>query len=110
MALAAAQSLVIAGLTPAYAVPLASEAIVAAPNQFLHVKNTNAALTLVTIDDKGITPSGSAATDPSVSVPATTGDRMIPLAPTFSDPLTGLITVTFSNIAAGVTAAVIRFP
>jgi hypothetical protein len=39
---------------------------------------------------------GSAIPDPTVSVPITTGDRMIPLIPAMADPATGLITVTHS--------------
>jgi hypothetical protein len=42
-----------------------------------------------------------------VSVPATTGDRMIPLIPAMADPATGLITVTHS-FTTTVTCALIR--
>jgi hypothetical protein len=109
MALAVAQNLTIAGTTPAYAAPLASENVVADDGLFLHVKNTNAALTLVGITDPGLTPAGSAALNPSISVPATTGDKMIPLTRRFMNG-TGNIVVTFSNIGAGVTAAVLKLP
>jgi hypothetical protein len=50
---------------------------------------------------------GSAATNPTVSVPATTGDRMIgPLSPYLADPATGIITVTYS-VTSSVTAALV---
>lgn len=109
MPLAAAQ-LMNANLTPVYAAPAASEAIAPAARQFLHVKNTNAALTNVTIDDKGTSPAGSPVTDPITIVPATTGDKMIYLDERYTDPVTGNILVTFSNVAAGVVGAVVRLP
>jgi hypothetical protein len=109
MALAAAQNLAITGLTPVYAAPLVLENIVADDGLFLHVKNTNAALTLVGVVDPGTTPAGSAALNPSVSVPATTGDKMIPLTRRFMQG-NGFIVVSFSNVAAGVTAAVLKLP
>jgi hypothetical protein len=110
MALAVAQPIVQAGVTPAYAAPLSVENIAPDDGLFLHVKNTNASLTLVGIIDPGTTPAGSVATNPSISVPATTGDKMIPLNRRFTNPTTGLITISFSNIAAGVTAALLKLP
>jgi hypothetical protein len=109
MALAVAQ-LMTNNLTPVYAAPSASEQIAPAPRQFLHVKNTNASLTNVTIDDKGTSPAGSAVTDPVIVVPATTGDKMIYLDERYTDPVTGNILVAFSNVAAGVVGAVVRLP
>lgn len=109
MALAAAQNMVQAGLTPAYAAPGALENVVADDGLFLHVKNTNGALTLVGIVDPGLTPAGSAALNPSISVPATTGDKMIPLTRRFMNS-SGFIVVSFSNVGAGVTAAVLKLP
>lgn len=107
MALAPVQRIVQAGLAPAYATPLASENITPARRLFLHVKNANAAPCVVTPDDTGRTAAGSAAVDPAVSVPATTGDRMIPLPLSLVNPSTGLIVVTFS-VTTSVTAALIQ--
>src|SRR5215470_10498508 len=107
MALAAAQTTSTAGITPGYNQPLATELITPYPNQLLHVKNANASPCVVTLTDPGLTPSGSAATNPSVSVPATTGDRMIALPATLAGAGTGTISVTFS-VQTSVTAALIR--
>jgi len=107
MAIGVAQKLVTAGLTPSYNAPLASENIIPDKGLFLHVKNANASPCVVTIDDPGFTPAGSAAVDPPVSVPATTGDKMIPVPPTYANPATGFIAVTFS-IQASVTAALLQ--
>lgn len=110
MALAAVQPLVQAGTTPAYAAPAAFENISPAPRLFLHVKNTNASPTTVTIADPTLTPAGSAATNPTSVVPATTGDKMIPLSDQFTSPVGNFIVVQFSNVAAGVVAALLQLP
>jgi len=96
-----------ARITPAYAQPLASENIVGAPGLFLHVKNGNASPCVVTMVDIGLTPAGSPALNRTVSVPATTGDKMIPLDSNLIQPATGFIVVTFS-VQTTVTAALIR--
>jgi hypothetical protein len=109
MALGAIQPLVLAGITPSYATPAASENITpgGAEALFLHVKNGNASPCVVTLVDPGLTAAGSVAVSPTVSVPATTGDKMIPLDLDFYNPATGFITVTFS-IQTTVTAGVFR--
>lgn len=107
MALAAVQPIVKAGTTPAYAAPLASENIIPAKGLFLHVKNANGSPCVVTPDDPGRTPAGSAAVDPGVTVPATTGERLIPLPLELVNPATGFITVTFS-VQASVTVALFQ--
>jgi hypothetical protein len=103
MALAAVQTIVKGGLTPAYATPGASEIILGPGPVFLHVKNTNAAACVFTIVDPYLTPSGSAAQNPTVSVPATTGEKMINIPASFFQA--GQVTVQFS-ITASVLAAV----
>jgi hypothetical protein len=97
-------------LTPAYSAPTASDTITpASPGLFLHVKNTNAGADVVTVVVPGTGPGGVATPDFTVNVPATTGDRMIPMVnPAYVDPATGLITVQHSNVAAGVVAALVR--
>jgi hypothetical protein len=107
MALGAVQQIVATGLTPVYAAPLASENIQPDTGLFLHVKNANASPCVVTFTDPGRTPAGSAATNPSVSVPASTGDRMIPVPVALTNTATGLIAVAFS-VQSSVSAALIR--
>lgn len=112
MALLSPQLLTRAGLAPTYGPVASSDTIapIVGSMVFLHVKNGNASANTVTLVDAGRTPAGSAATNPTVTVPATTGDRMIgPLLPTMADPNTGLITVQHSTTAT-VTCALIQVP
>lgn len=112
MTLLSPQSMSRAGLAPVYSAVAASDTIapVVGALLFLHVKNANAAADTVTPVDAGKTPAGSAAASGTVSVPATTGDRMIgPLVSTMADPTTGLITVTHS-VTASVTCALVQVP
>lgn len=74
----------------------ASDTITAdSDNLFLHVHNGNAGTLTVTLVDAGKTPSGSSATNPTVSL-ATTVARLIKLPRSLADPTTGLITVQYS--------------
>jgi hypothetical protein len=107
MALAAAQQIVATGLTPQYAAPLATEQIVPDEDLFLHIKNGNASACVVTFTDPGTTPAGSAATNPAVSVPGTTGDKMIAVNRNLMNPATGTIQVAFS-VQTSVNAALLR--
>lgn len=107
MALGAVQQISVAGTTPTYAVPLASENINPDTGLFLHVKNANAAACTVTFTDPGRTPGGSAATNPTVSVPASTGDRMIAVPVAFTNTTTGFIVVGFS-VQTSVSVALLR--
>lgn len=112
MALLTPQAVTRAGLAPTYGAVAASDTIapVTGASLFLHVKNGNAAADTVTIVDAGLTPAGSAATNPTVTVPATTGDRMIgPLTAALASPTTGLITVQHS-VTATVTCALVLVP
>jgi hypothetical protein len=107
MALGAVQQIVAAGLTQTYAVPLATEQIAPNSGLFLHVKNANAGACVLTFTDPGATPAGSAATNPTVSVPATTGDKMIYVNPALASPSTGTIQVAFS-VQTSVSVALLR--
>ena len=108
MALLSAQQVTKAGLQPVYSPVSASDTIAdASIGMILHVKNAGGSPDTVTVDDAGTTAGGSVATDPTVSVPATTGDRMIYIVPSFVNPATGLITVTHS-FTTSVTCALIR--
>lgn len=112
MALLSPQTVTKAGTTITYSTPASSDTIASASGvvQFLHVKNASGAPITVTLVDAGLTPAGSAATNPTVSVPATTGDKMIgPLPNSLASSSTGLITVTYSATTS-VTAALISVP
>jgi hypothetical protein len=112
MALLTAQTVAKTGTTPSYSAVNASDTITAVSGvlQFLHVKNANASNCTVTITDASTTPAGSAATNPTVVVPLTTGDKMIgPLSNSLQSTSTGLITVSYS-VTSSVTAALISVP
>lgn len=107
MALLTAQQIVITGTTPSYAAVSASDTITPAGVQFLHVKNAGGSPDNCVVVIPG-TLYGQAIADVTVSVPATTGDRMILLPPEVADPASGLITVTHS-FTTSVTQGLFRF-
>lgn len=108
MALLTAQAIVGTGLAPVLSAVNATDTITADGSTYvLHVKNANAGACTVTLTDAGKTPGGSAATNPTISVPATTGERFIYVPNSLVNPATGLITVGYSPTAS-VTAALYR--
>jgi hypothetical protein len=107
MALLTTQQITKAGTAPSYVAVAASDTITADTDLFLHVKNANGSPDTVTLVDAGTTPAGSAATSPTVSVPASTGDRMIAIPQALVNPATGLITITHS-VTTSVTCALMR--
>jgi hypothetical protein len=102
MALGAITTITKAGITPSYATPLSSEVISSSTAFFLHVKNTNAASLTVTLVDPGLTAAGSSPVNPTVTVPANTGDKMIYIPLAFVNA--GSATINFS-ITSSVTGA-----
>ena len=105
MALLASQSIVRAGLASAYAAASAGGDTFAADGRsFLHFKNTSGGAITVTIVTPRNDPYGNAIADNTVSIPATTGDRMVGPFPAeaYSDPTTGLGNITYSA-SAGLT-------
>lgn len=109
MALLTVQQIAIGGLAPTYGAVAASDTIPVGDDRvFLHVKNASGTIDTVTLTDPGVTPAGSAATNPTVSVPITTGDRMIALPQALANSSTGLVTVTHSQTASVTCAAVRR--
>jgi len=108
MALLTAQQIAVAGSQPTYAAVSASDTIQpdGNDNMFLHVKNAGGSPDTVTIVIPG-TYLTVAIADITVSVPATTGDRMIAVPMAAMDPATGLITVTHS-FTTSVTQALLR--
>ena len=102
MALLAAQKVVRTGLAPTYAAAAGGgDTFNPGQGTMLHVKNASGAAITVTIVTPGST-SGQAIADVSVSVPATTGDRMIgPLSGSlFTDPATGVGNITYSGVTS----------
>lgn len=106
MALLTTQQAVQAGLTPTYGAVSASDTAVPGDNVVLIVRNAGGSADTVTIVTPG-TVSGLAIADQTVTVPATTGERIIPLpASLYQDPTTGLCTIQHS-FTTSVTCAVI---
>lgn len=113
LALNAVQDISRVPLAPAYQGSLTTTDTYTFPNDgktFLHAKKSGAGACTLTVVTPG-TVDGLAVADLAVTVPATTGDRMIgPFRPEmYNDPLTGLVTISFSEIT-GLTIAVIRLP
>jgi len=93
--------------TPTYAAVSASDTVAADPaGLILHVKNAGGTSDTVTLTDPGSTPAGSAATNPTFTVPITTGDRMYKLSPSLQNS-SGIITISHS-FTTSVTCAVFR--
>ena len=97
MALGSPQAIVATGITPNYQTPGATENIVGNQDYWLHIKNSGGSAGTVTLVDPGFTPAGSAATNATVTVPATTGEKLIFLSRALTSPSTGNIQVTFSG-------------
>jgi hypothetical protein len=100
MATLTTQTITRAGVTPSYVTPAGGgDACEVGDDVYLHVKNTNAATRDVTL----AIPAG-ASTYPNVTyqnvtvtIPATTGDKLIgPISALFKDPTTGMCTITTS--------------
>lgn len=100
-----------AGLGPTYAAAAGGgDAMEVGSGMFLHIKNAGGGSITVTLT----VPAGRtyepnvAITSPVITVPATTGDRMIgPIdAQTFADLTTGLCTLTYSGVTSVTVAAV----
>lgn len=104
MATLATQVIARAGLAPTYAAAAGGgDACETGDDVFLQVKNASGgALTVtVAIPATASTVSGVAYTNTAVSVPATTGDRMIgPISNIYKDPTTGLATITYSGVTS----------
>jgi len=108
MALLTVQEPTLAGITPTYAAAdVAGDTFAySGGNVVIHIKNTNAAQRVATILTPG-TVEGVAIADPTVTIPATTGDKMIKLnAPgNLFVAATGLISITYdavTNVTIGV--------
>lgn len=108
MALLTTQYIGPAGLAPTYSAVSASDTCAPGGTVFLHVKNAGGSPDTVTIAGVGTEGYGVARPNLTVSVPATTGDRMIgPLKQEwFAASGTGVVTITHS-FTTSVTCAVV---
>lgn len=100
MALLASQSITRAGLAAAYAAAAGGgDTFSPDKDTFLHVKNASGGALTVTIATPRTDAYGNAIADNAVSIPATTGDRMIGPFPAeaYADPTTGLASITYSG-------------
>lgn len=101
-----------AGITPSYAQTTVDGT--AFPNVggvlLLHVKNSSGSISVVTVQTPGKV-KGETITVRTVSVPATTGDKMIAFfPPDIFNQADGTVYVDFSTYAAGVTVAAFLVP
>lgn len=108
MAQLAYQQISITGPATTFAAVTASDTVSPDDRGFLWVKNTNAGADTCTVVVPGSS-FGQANPDVAVTVPATTGERLIgPLTAALADPANGgLITITHSQVS-GVTCALVR--
>lgn len=110
MALGAAQRVTDAGVAPSYAVPAATDSFAwpaGASYVLMHVKNANAAECVVTVDSEAAGGDGLIASDKVVTVPLTTGDRIMRISPAFRDS-DGDVNIAFS-VQSDVSVAVLYY-
>lgn len=108
MALLALQAVSLAGLTPTYSAAAASTTVTCGERNFLHVKNTAGSSMTVTLTATGKI-RGQSVADVVITVPATTGDKMIgPItSDLFAGASDGTCAVTYSS-TTNVTVAALR--
>ena len=105
MALMTAQPVSAAGTTPTYATPGASDTITFDTGLILYVKNGGTVSTVTVVVPGNQSPSGVATTDCIQTF--TSSERAFFISPSFVDPATGLVTVTYSSTAT-VTVALLK--
>jgi hypothetical protein len=113
MATLTTQVIVRTGITPSYAaVTGGGDACEVGDDIYLHFKNTNAATYTVNlaIPSANSPYSGVTYTNTSVTIPATTGDKLIgPISPgLYKDPTTGLCTITYTGTTTNGTVACVK--
>ena len=109
MAVLTAQQVSLAGLGPSYVAAAAGgDSFSNDGNTLIHVKNTDAAAKTVTVASQRLATPGLAPSNNAVSVPATTGERIIgPFDPLVWNDTNGSVQLTYSAVT-GVTIAAIR--
>jgi len=105
MATLATQVITPTGLAPTFAAAAGGgDKVTPGDSRFVEIKNVGGSPCVVTIDDpNSVTPVGAQSFNPdlSVSVPATTGDRMIgPLGARFANQADGLVAITYSQVTS----------
>jgi hypothetical protein len=108
MATLTKQTIVRTGITPTFvAAAGAGDAVLPSQDTYIEVKNAGGSPITVTIATPGSAAPDLAIADVSVSVGATTGDKIIgPLpADLFADPTTGLAVITYSGVTSVTVAA-----
>jgi|SRR5215216_237540 len=97
------------GTTPVPVAVSASDTVASDGNSilWLEVINAGGSPDTVTIVDAGVTPAGSVATNPTMSVPATTGRKFYSLTPNLANQ-SGIITINHS-FTTSVTCNIHRF-
>lgn len=117
MAVLTKQKVTLSGITPTYAAGSSGGDTFVndqadGARTYLHVKNTGASTVLTIADPNSKQPEGATAWNPAlaVTIPATTGDKLIgPIGPRFIDS-NGNTAITYSvNPPTGLTLAVIYF-
>jgi hypothetical protein len=109
MALLAQQVVALSGLTPTYSAAAASTTVTCGERSFLHVKNTNGSSMTVTLTATARV-RGQLAADVVVTVPATTGDKMIgPItADLFASAADGIsCSITYSSTTSVTVASLV---
>ncbi|MGW4505691.1 hypothetical protein ACWENO_13730 [Streptomyces sp. NPDC004436] len=98
MALLAQQVVALTGLTPSYSAAAASTTVQCGERSFLHVKNTAGSSMTVTLTATGKI-RGQGVADVVVTVPATTGDKLIgPItSDLFAGASDGTCAITYSS-------------
>lgn len=90
-----------AGITPSFAaINGGGDACEVGDNVYLEFKNTNAATYTVTltVPAAASTYPNVPYTSPQITIPATTGDKVIgPISALFKDPTTGLCQITYTG-------------
>lgn len=105
MATLATQLVTRAGTAPTYAAATVSgDRFTPGPSTWLHVKNTNGSSMVVTVVTPRTDALGNAVADNTVTVPATTGERVIGPFPAefYGSTTDGLADITYSAVT-GVT-------
>lgn len=111
MATLAVQTIIPAGVAPAFAAASAGgDKVAPGADVFLEVKNAGGAAVTVTVTDIEKCSRGSTH-DLVVSVPATTGDRMIgPITSRYGNSADGNLAAITYTATASVTVAALRLP
>jgi hypothetical protein len=119
MSAIAIQTLSVAGVTPTYQAATNSDTIPGATNDerlYIHAKNSNAATATITIQPVSpltakVPGVGVVSVPPiAVTVPATTGDKLIGPIPAAYIDATGTITLANSGTITNLTVAAFRLP